>query len=283
MNTNTISFEKKGIKFDLEFNGGRSFKLTAENLWESGDAEFNEKDFPVKHTNAGYENGQLKFGLFHYMKIGANKVGGVKVEDPEVIESIEKLITDNAQERADNKKDREDHRTAPYADFSQVVGYNIGCDTGMIYAENAAAIKLALENGAQSFPLLRGDRDESNKYPGQMDANIPSSYATKIDGEWKAEGYRFVYEESYFINKADYDAALEIIEKEKKAKEDATNEELNKKFEEAKSTGKPVLISKYVVAEQDSPLAADGEGDMVDICKYAMPDGTTEEKYFHNY
>lgn len=58
---------------------------------------------------------------------------------------------------------------------------------------------------------------------------------------------------------------------------------LQEKFALAKETNKPVLISKHVVPEEHTPLAKDEEGDMVDVCIYAMPDGTTETTYTHNY
>lgn len=59
--------------------------------------------------------------------------------------------------------------------------------------------------------------------------------------------------------------------------------EENPAFAKARATGVKVLINKMVLPEYETPLRGDGEGDMVDVLTYAMPDGTTETKYVHNY
>ena len=61
------------------------------------------------------------------------------------------------------------------------------------------------------------------------------------------------------------------------------NQIIEEKIIEAKRTGKKVLISKIVALEEDTPLRNDGEGDVVDCCIYAYPDGTTKMEYYHNY
>lgn len=73
---------------------------------------------------------------------------------------------------------------------------------------------------------------------------------------------------------------MQEIEKDRVSKNE---QQLNKKFEEASRTGKPVVISKRCVPESQSPLRGDGENDMVDIVTLAMPDGTTKEECTHNY
>ena len=60
-------------------------------------------------------------------------------------------------------------------------------------------------------------------------------------------------------------------------------QKLEKHIDEAVKTGQPVLISKYVTHESDTPLRNDGEDDMVDVLTYAMPNGKIETKYVHNY
>lgn len=52
---------------------------------------------------------------------------------------------------------------------------------------------------------------------------------------------------------------------------------------EAKETGKPTLILSYCCPEELTPLANDGEDDMVTCSLYAMPDGTLKKEYSHNY
>lgn len=264
---------------------GRAFILYAENLYEDKGGDYEQDYQPVEKISCGYEgSGVLKFGLFTHMRIGSNKITGVKIEEVEVIKQVEKLIRLDAEKRENNEKDREANRPSPYVDESKYVIYNVGCDTGLIYCEeNRPIIELALKKGAKAIPILRGERDETNKYPGQMDSHIDVSYAEKVNDKWVAKGYSYVYEDLYCITKEEFESAKLIIEEKKNAAKKQKEEALAAAFVKAKETGEPVLISKYVVHESESPLVGDGEDDMVDICTYAMPDGTTSEKYFHNY
>ncbi len=285
MRTLTFEIEKAGQKFTITHkqNGYGSTELTVEGpfLYKKGDAEYDESDEPIQKVRGGLKETSVKFNSA-YVLIGGKKYGGLTL-NTEIVEEIEKSIKEDAQAFADRKQDREDHRRAPYVNRDQFEVFNIGCDTGLIYHKNVEAIKRALKNGAKQYDVLRGQRDGSNKYPGQMDDMIPVEFATVVDGKYVAEGYDYVYAEHYCISTEDYEKALLEITTKKEAKDNQAASELAAKFIEAKETGKPVLISKIVVSEEDSPLADDGEDDMVDICKMAMPDGTIKEMYFHNY
>jgi hypothetical protein len=281
---NKLTYQKAGINFTLSFERGISIVIEANCLFKEGDSEFNEKDKKVKTLHSGYQNGALKIVYGGYLLVGGKKLDGIKIDDESVRMQIEKWIADDKQKVDDDKADRESHRPSPCVDTEMFVLYNVGCDTGLIYPEiKRSTIELALKNGAKPIPVLRGERDKTNKYPGQMDAHIDVSYATKIDGKWTAPGYEYIYEDLYCIPVEDYNTAKAVIDAETNAKKEAADKSLQDAFERARTTGEPVLISKIVVPEEESPLKNDGEGDMVDICKFAMPDGSIQEKCFHNY
>lgn len=273
-----IAFEKKGIKFELEHNKSSEFTVFAEGLFHNGKK--------VESLTCYYRDKSINFTLYGYLKLGKIKVEGVTIDDASVAGSIEALIESRKQLEAvafeAELKDIQAHRPLPFVNENEYVVYSIGCDTGLIQHDDKEVIKLALNNGAKVLPILRGQRDSSNKYPGCNDC-FDSSYATKVEGKWVADGYKNVYEYLYCIPVADFNAAKKVIESQNEAEARSEEENLKAAFAKAKETGQPVLISKIVVDEKDSPLWKDGEGDLVDICKLAMPDGTIQEKCFHNY
>lgn len=279
----TLTYQKAGIDFIITFTMGTALIVEANCLFKTGDTYYNEKDKKADKLNAGYKDSIIKFNG-GYVLVGGKKINGIKIDDEVIKQQIEEWIADAQKEREDNQADREQHRPAPYIDKEKYILYSIGCDTGLIYSEKIRPIiELALKNGATSTPVLRGERDETNKYPGQMDAHIDVSYANKVNDKWEAPGYKYVYEDLYCIPVEDYNVAKAIIDAGVNTKKEQSDKTLQEAFEKARTTGEPVLISKIVVPEEKSPLAADGEGDMVDICKFAMPDGTNQEKCFHNY
>jgi seryl-tRNA synthetase len=86
----------------------------------------------------------------------------------------------------------------------------------------------------------------------------------------------------------------EIIERGQKNKEDKISAEAKKeadakaarqaKFDEAKSTGKRVLLSQYFLSGNDIPRRyRDEDSDMGHLCTWANPDGTTCESFSHAY
>jgi len=280
---NTITFTKNNQEFKVSYKGGTLFTVETSNLYKVGDYEYDEEDTISQKVNAGYKDGNLKFHSA-YVLVAGNKFGGVKIDDQLAIDQIELMIKTNAESRENDKNDRESNRPVGYPSYDNIVIYNVGCDTGLIYSEEKRPIiKLAIERGAKVTPLLRGTRGDDNKYPGQMDSHIPYNLATEINGKLSVPGYSHVYEDIYFISKEDFDSAKLIIDTKNDTEKKESDGVISAAFKIAKETSKPVLLSKFVVAEEDSPLAADGEGDMVDVCTFAMPDGTTEQKYFHNY
>lgn len=69
----------------------------------------------------------------------------------------------------------------------------------------------------------------------------------------------------------------------KQALDNAKDAERAAKFAEAKATGQPVQLSFYTAPEHETPLKNDGEGDIVTCCEMAMPDGSIQWEYHHNY
>lgn len=281
-----INFSKKGIQIVLQPRNIHGFDLLADNLYEY---EGGEK---VEKAPCTYENGRIRFLFGDFcIKAFGKFYNGITIDDKNIEKQILAVLEKQEEKKRQdqiklekNKKDRELHRQSPVVDEEKFVVYNVGCDTGLIHPEaKRKVVELAIKKGAQVTPVLRGERDGTNKYPGHMDSRIDSSYAKKIDGHWVADGYSYVYVDLYCISIEDFEAAKKIIEEQENTAKKEKEELLQSAFAEAKKTGKPVLLSKYVVHEQDSPLASDGENDMVDICTYAMPDGTISEKYFHNY
>lgn len=283
MENKTINYTKAGIDFKLEFQGGRLFKVIANGMWKTGDSEYNEKDTKIESLNGGFKDGKVQF-IGGYILVNNSKMGGLKIDDAGIGDQMLELMKTDAEQWDTDKKDRENNRTVGYPDYDNIVIYSIGCDTGLIYSEEKRpVIELALKSGVKPTPLLRGERDTTNKFKGQMDAHIPVEYAKMVNGKLHVEGYIYVYEDLYFISKKDFDNAKAIIDNVKFEKKQEADQFIQQAFATAKETGLPVLLSKVVVAEEDSPLANDGEGDMVDICTMAMPDGTTDIQCFHNY
>lgn len=86
------------------------------------------------------------------------------------------------------------------------------------------------------------------------------------------------------INKEAERAKQAEIEKAKQQKIDIKKEEERKKFAEAKLTGKSVLLSQHFIHEDQLPKhLREDESDMVTVCIWAEPDGTTKETYTHSY
>lgn len=279
MKTLEFTIEKGGSNYTITHeqtgHGSRSLTIKGKNLYNNN---------MLEPEITGYiEDGKLKFSLFSHVLVGGVEYNGFTVPE-DLINQIEASVKEDKEIYNRKQEDRAANRIAPYIDRNKFEVFNVGCDTGMIYHSNEKAIKRAIEAGAKVFDVLRGERDNSNKYPGQMDDYIPVDYATKNEnGKHTAVGYSYVYAEHYCIEADTYKKALEEIETEAKAKENKESNHLQACFQKAKETGEPVLISKIVVSEEDSPLRDDGEGDMVDICQMAMPDGTIKEMYFHNY
>lgn len=282
----TITIEKTGgLIFTLTHTNGSAFDVTVNKgeFWMYGDIEYDEQDYLVKNNKVwgsyDSEKNAFKFGGGYYYNLEGKKIDGLSVTE-DVKSFLLKCEQEARTKWETGQKDREVNRIPGYPNYSEIVTYNIGCDTGLIYSkENREAIKLALENGAVVVPLLRGERDETNKYPGHMDTDIPASFAKLENGTWKADGYKYVYEERYAISRDDYNKAYAIVDALLKNKQDKKQ----RPFIEARETGKPVLISKICLPEEETPLAKDGEGDVVDVLTYAMPDGSTKTEYVHNY
>lgn len=85
-----------------------------------------------------------------------------------------------------------------------------------------------------------------------------------------------------------------IIETGTKNKQDKINADAKKeadtkaarqaKFDEAKATGKRVLLSQYFMSGNDIPRRYhDEDSDMGHLCTWANPDGTTSESFSHAY
>lgn len=91
-------------------------------------------------------------------------------------------------------------------------------------------------------------------------------------GDYSMDAY---YTVSYNDLMALYEEIKRRIE-ERKAK---AEEERRKKFEEAKRTGKPVMLYSYTEPCNDPRE----DCDIDTIIVYAMPDGTIEEKRYHNW
>ncbi len=101
------------------------------------------------------------------------------------------------------------------------------------------------------------------------------------------------YSSWYYYEMAAGDMA-NIIETGQKNKEDKISAEAKKeadakaarqaKFEEAKVTGKRVLLSQYFMSGNDIPRRhRDEDSDMGHLCTWANPDGTTSESFSHAY
>lgn len=295
MATQSVNYAKAGINFSFYFDVeiGKFTVKSSSQLWERGDWEFNQKDFKVEEAPFKFDAaaGTVKFTngvAVCYIKHGGKDVNGVKIEDAAVISTLKDWIdqleakrNELVAARAAEAKLRQDARPAPAFNADDVIIFSYGCDTGLLHcSEGEDIVKAALAQGAEKGTLLRGERDGSNQYPGQMDEHIPASYATcDEDGKWSAVGYTYVYEQCYYISRKDFDAAKEVVEAPKREREAARAA----KFIEAKATGKPVMLSSYVAPEHDTPLRNDGEGDMVTCCEMAMPDGTVKMEYHHNY
>lgn len=92
-----------------------------------------------------------------------------------------------------------------------------------------------------------------------------------------------------WVNRAEQMKAAEAEEAaSKQAARDAEKvkaaEERAAKFEEAKQTGKPVLLGKYFLSGSDIPKQyREEESDMGHLCVFAMPDGSTKEEFSHSY
>lgn len=85
---------------------------------------------------------------------------------------------------------------------------------------------------------------------------------------------------------ANQKAENEKAEKEriKAEKEAAAKAERQAKFDQAKKTGKPVLLYSTFVTNNDIPRQyRDEDSDMGHLNVYAMPDGTTSESFSHAY
>lgn len=268
-----LVIRKGEIEFTITATGGNTFTAKVNN------GEIVESLLKDK-LSCSLKGDVLEFGVHsHYKSPDGKKVNGLSLT-PEQISWFKAQTKESVRLRKVEENDRESNRPCGYPDYDNIVIYSVGCDTGSIYSkENSDAIELAIKNNAIVTPVLRGERDETNKYPGQMDGHIPVSYAQVVDGKFTAKGYKYVYAEWYSITQIDYKKALLVIQK----KQEKSELEARKPFEEARITGNPVLISKIVVPESETPLVNDGEDDMVDVCTYAMPDGSTEIKYFHNY
>lgn len=281
----TITYQKAGIDFTLTFHSGRAIAVEANCLFETGDWEYNEKDKKVDKLLSGYNEGVITVCYGGYILANGKKVSGIRIDDKSVREQIEKWISDFKKEWDDDVKDREANRISPTLNEQLFKTFHYGCDTGLLYPEeDREIIQLALKNnGGKQIPVYRGQRDSTNKFQGQMDSHIPAEYVKTTKKGATAIGYDHVNIDLFCIPVADFEAAKAIIDADREAKKVAAEKVLQDAFEEAKTTGKPVLISKVVVPEEQSPLARDGEGDMVDVCKYAMPDGTIKNEYYHNY
>lgn len=280
----TLTISKGEPLFTVTFNSGRSFHVTCNKgqFWESGDSEYDEPDSKTDTINAGYDPAKkvLDFGIFRYfITPDGQRIGGLKLTQDQ-IDWFVSIIANWQRDQDDNQKDREDNRPSPCVDRDLWVLYSIGCDTGLTHStSNVKAINLAIAQGAAIAPVLRGERDQTNKYPGQMDGHIDCCYAEKVDGTWQATGYKYIYEDLYCILREDYNAALALIEQ---AEQDEKRQQ-QEPFDMAKKTGLKVLIGKSVAHESETPLAGNGEGDLVDVLTYAMPDGTTAIDYYRNY
>lgn len=56
------------------------------------------------------------------------------------------------------------------------------------------------------------------------------------------------------------------------------------RFEEARRTGKPVLLGKHFLSGSDIPRQyREEDSDMGHLCVFAMPDGSTKEEFSHAY
>lgn len=70
----------------------------------------------------------------------------------------------------------------------------------------------------------------------------------------------------------------------KKAKIEADKKAIQDKFDEAKRTGKPVVLSQIFLTGDDIPKQfRDDDSDMGHLIQYAMPDGSTTEEFLHAY
>lgn len=302
MKIQSFKIEKAGHTFIIEHskNGHGSTLVTIHSdcLMKYGDWEFDEKDEKVKKINARFKGEYLEI-INGYILIDSKKYGKFTISN-EISASLKKRIADDIEDREKEKQEREADRPIQAINYENIITFSYGCDTGILYSKhNKEAIELALKNGASKGSIFRGERNDKCKFAGTMDNDIldtdllAENVERGLNPKWDENGrlilnthefYKHIFcEDRHYIAKSEYEIALEIIQKEADKIKEKNANELNAKFQLAKEKNEPVIILKTVAHESDTPLKNDGEDDIVDIVTYAMPDGKTITKYFHNY
>jgi hypothetical protein len=250
-----ITYTKKGYEFKLDLEEARidgdclALKVTYKDDWGFG--IFISK----KNTIEFYSK----------LKVGKMYIKGIEIDDQNIINTLNELQKKLIEER---RKEIEKVKTF----VPKKIRFALGGDSWRVYvATDEIQTRLGVPEIVEKVEFLM------NRYRKET-LNEITSKSKKIDINvgYTVDGWREI--ELATVLKI-LQPVAEKSEKEKEERRKAKAEKERMAFEEAKATGKPVLLSSY-------PTDCDGseEGCDVDIVSiYAMPDGNVKEERVHTY
>lgn len=199
------------------------------------------------------------------LKVGKMNVNGLIIDDQNVLKTLNEL-----EQKLVREKKEEAERVKKFV--PKKIRFALGGDTWKVYVTtDEIQTTLGVPEIVKNIELLM------NRYRKETLKEIESkSKKIDINVGYTVDGWREI--ELATVLKI-LQPVVEKSEKEKEEKRKARAEKERMAFEEAKASGKPVLLGSY-------PTDCDGsvEGCDVDIISiYAMPDGTKKEERVHTY
>jgi len=236
-----FTFEKKGIQFQIEVQG-KDVRITANGI--------SAKTHPYRHSQYGW-------GYNIEDKNFIKKVLGVShsvvfLAHDSAKQARQALDAYAEEENARKQKEKEERKQRIIAGAEKIrVSYHDGEYLSGHEVLDEVAAELLEELGLARY--VEG-------WGYHVDEELVRTYGTEFT----------------------YRQAQEFIQprKEAEAKKQAEKEaEIEAKFEEAKATGKPVELYRFIVNCNDPRLECSTDI----IIVYAMPDGSKDERRIHTY
>jgi len=206
---------------------------------------------------------------------------GIEVDEKSPVEFIltdeqKRMIKEEILKRYNEKKEQALQKIVELLKDDTVIKvheYNIPSDAGLQYYFSIKDVKLS-EFEEKILQIAMKDITQALRWKEAIYATIlEKEYLEKED--IPSSGLNTVY---YFYYKDLKEFAVEV-NKEIEEKEREYNEKRQKKFDEAKETGKPVELYSYCEDCNDE----NEDCDIDTITVYAMPDGTVKEERSHNW
>lgn len=226
-------------------------------------ASYNNNDISISITDFIVKEGHFCLHLNHYqvsgllgVQIPKNHRAAIVIETKNAEKIIMEVWPNQYKEKIKNKIENE-------------ISSMLDDDLVTLYAFSGYGMHYTLESEKLSYctskRLSVGVKETMNMFPTEEAPEKKSDVAYKVVMTW-----------------GEYMKIQKDKEEKEKQSENAKQIKEQQKFEQAKSTGQPVLLYSEIVDEQDLPRdMREQDSSLATVSVFAMPDGTKSQKISH--